>query len=170
MSRLVLIAAAAGLLLTASANADNKQNIQDAKAAIDTLENSKDAKARAAAVAKLGALAQGGFYSYVEPGIPKVMSALDDKEPSVRAAAAFAIGQIGPDNTDTVVKRLSELLKDKDAAVKMNAVKGLGALGPKASGALKALREAKKEDGDPKSRFSRTVDTAVRTIRPKQPD
>ncbi len=53
--------------------------------------------------------------------------------------------------------------------MKDNAVKALGSFGEKASGATKALREAKKDNGDPKSKFSKDVDAALKTIAPKKP-
>lgn len=168
MSRSVL-AAVAGLVLLGGVRADNKENIEAAKAAAATLETSKDAKERAAAISQLGKLAQGGLFMYVEPAIPKVVEGLDDKDTGVRAAAALAIGQIGPDNPDSVVKKLAELLKDEDAKVKANAVKALGSFGPKAEAAVKNLRAAKKSNGDPKSAFSKSVDTAIKTIQPKKP-
>ena len=168
MSRMLLAAVAVGLTLGGSVRADNKEKIEAAKAAVETLEKSKDAKERAAAIAKLGDAASGGLFKYVEPGIPKVVAALDDKDAGVRAAAALAVGQIGPDNPEDVVKKLAELLKDKDDKVKENAVKSLGSFGPKAESAMKALRAAKKEVGDPKSKFSREIDSAMKTIKPKK--
>ncbi len=169
MSRLILAVLAGGLLLSGVARADNKANIEAAKAAIATLEKTKDAKEKASAIAKLGQVAAAGQYDAVKPGIPKVVDGLDDKDASVRAAAAMAVGQIGPDDPEAVVKKLAELLKDKDDKVKENAVKALGSFGEKASGSVKALREAKKENGDPKSKFSKDVDAALKTISPKKP-
>jgi HEAT repeat protein len=168
MSRMILAAVAVGLALGGAVKADNKEKIEAAKAAVETLDKSKDAKERAAAIAKLGEAAGGGLFKYVEPGIPKVVAALDDKDTGVRAAAALAVGQIGPDDAQAVVKKLADLLKDKDDKVKENAVKSLGAFGPKAEPALKALREAKKEIGDPKNKFSREIDSAVKSIKPKK--
>ena len=166
MTRFVLSAVAAAVLAGGAA-ADNKENIKAAEAAVATLDKSKDAKERAAAISKLGKLGEGGLYKYVEPGIPKVVSALDDKDAGVRAAAALAIGLIGPDDPQEVVKKLAELLKDKDDAVKANAVKGLGSLGPKAKDAVKDLQAAKKEIGDPKSGMSKQIDAAVNSIQQK---
>jgi HEAT repeat protein len=105
----------------------------------------------------------------VKPGIPKVVEGLDDKDAGVRAAAVLAVGQIGPEDSEPVIKKLAELLKDKEDKVKENAVKALGSFGAKAEGAVKALREAKKENGDPKSKFSKDVDAAIKTIKPKEP-
>lgn len=169
MSRFVLAVLAGGFLLAGAVRADNKENIEAAKAAIATLEKTKDAKERAAAIAKLGKVAAAGQFEVVKPGIPKVVEGLDDKDAGVRAAAALAVGQIGPDDAEAVVKKLADLLKDKDDAVKSNAVKSLGSFGEKAQPAVKALREAKKEDGDPKSKFSKEVDAALKTISPKKP-
>jgi HEAT repeat-containing taxis protein len=169
MSRFVLAGAVVGLILTSAVRADNKENIEAAKAAIATLEKTKDAKERAAAIAKLGTVAAAGQFEAVKPGIPKVVEGLDDKDAGVRAAAATAVGQIGPDDAEAVVKKLAALLKDKDEKVKANAVKALGSFGEKAQPAVKALREAKKENGDPKSKFSKDVDAALKTISPKKP-
>ena len=169
MSRFVLAAVAVGLVLGGSVRADNKENIEAAKNAIATLGKTKDVKERAAAIAKLGNVAAAGQFEAVKPGIPKVVEGLDDKDAGVRAAAATAVGQIGPDDTDTVVTKLAELLKDKDDKVKENAVKALGSFGEKASSAKKALQDAKKENGDPKSKFSKDVDAAMKSIQPKKP-
>lgn len=169
MSRVVLAAMAVGLVLGGSVRADNKENIEAAKNAIATLGKTKDAKERAAAIAKLGSVAAAGQFDAVKPGIPKVVEGLDDKDAGVRAAAAMAVGQIGPDDTDAVVKKLADLLKDKDDKVKENAVKALGSFGEKAKGAVKDLQAAKKENGDPKSKFSKEVDAAMKTINPKKP-
>jgi len=169
MSRFVLAAVAVGLVLAGSVRADNKENIEAAKNAIATLEKTKSAKERAAAITKLGNVAAAGQFEAVKPGIPKVVEGLDDKDAGVRAAAATAVGQIGPDDTEEVVKKLAELLKDKDDKVKENAVKALGSFGEKASSARKALQDAKKENGDPKSKFSKDVDAAMKSIQPKKP-
>ncbi|MCU0705948.1 MAG: HEAT repeat domain-containing protein [Fimbriiglobus sp.] len=169
MSRIVLAAVAVGLALGASVRADNKENIEAAKAALATLEKTKDAKERAAAIAKLGKVAVAGQFEAAKPGIPKVMDGLNDKDAGVRAAAALAIGQLGPDDADAAIKKLAELLKDKDDTVKSNAVKSLGSFGPKAKSAVKDLQAAKKEIGDPQNRFSREIDAALRTINPKKP-
>ena len=166
MSRFVL-AVTAAVLIAGGVRADNKQNIEDAKAATATLEKSKDAKARAEAITKLGKLGESGMYKYVEPAIPKIVEALDDKDTGVRAAAALAIGLIGPDDVDPVVKKLGELLKDKDDTVKGNAVKALGSLGPKAKDAVKDLQAAKKDLNDPKSAMSKQIDAAVNSIMQK---
>lgn len=168
MSRLVMTAAVVGLLLAGGVRADNKENIEAAKKAVETLGKTKDAKVRAEAIAKLGTFGESGLYKYVEPGIPKVIEGLSDKDAGVRAAAALAVGQIGPDDSDEVVKKLAELLKDKDETVKANAVKGLGSFGEKAKGAVKDLRDAKKDNGDPKSAFSKSVDGAIMAIEPKK--
>ena len=164
-----VIVAAAGLVLAGGVRADNKENIEAARAAVQTLDASKDAKERTAASAAVGKAASGGLFKHIEPAIPKVVEALDDKDAGVRAAAVLAVGQIGPDDAEPVVKKLAELLKDEDAKVKANAVKALGSFGPKAESAVKALRAAKKADGDPKSRFSRSIDAAIKTIKPKPP-
>ncbi len=166
MARFVL-AAVAVVVLAGGATADNKDNIDAAKAAVATLEKSKDVKERTAAITKLGKLGESGMFKYVEPGIPKVVSALDDKDAGVRAAAALAIGLIGPDEPDEVVKKLASLLKDKDDTVKANAVKGLGSLGPKAKDAVKDLQAAKKEIGDPKNGMSKQIDAAIGSITQK---
>jgi HEAT repeat protein len=168
MSRIILAILASGLLVSGAVRADNKANIEAAKTAIATLEKAKDAKEKAAAIAKLGEVARAGQFDAVKPGIPKVVASLDDKDAGVRAAAVKAVGEIGPDDSEAVIKKLAELLKDKDDKVKANAVAALGSFGDKASGAVKALREAKKENGDPKSDFSKKVDAAIKTISPKK--
>jgi HEAT repeat protein len=139
---------------------------EEAKKLTEKLKKTKDAKEKAAAIEELGKLGQLQ-YDYAEPALPLIFDAVKDKDAKVRAAAATAIGKIGPDDTEKAVKALTELLKDdKDEEVKSAAAQGLGALGAKAKDAVGALRDAKKAVGDPKSKFSKTIDAAIRNIQP----
>ena len=148
--------------------ADNKQNIEDAKKGVETLKKSKNAKERAEVIAKLGKFGQDGLFKHVEAAIPQIIEALDDKDDKVRAAAAYAIGQIGPDDPEEVVKKLTALAKDdKEEAVKTNALKGLAELGDKAKSASKPLRELKKAETDQKGKFAKQIDMVLKAIDPK---
>ena len=46
--------------------------------------------------------------------VPELLAALDDKEPKVRAAAAFTLGQLGKQGTDAVEK-LQKVAKSDDS-------------------------------------------------------
>jgi len=133
----------------------------EAKKATEDLKNSKDNKVKIAALQKLGEL---GLiqYAYVEPAVPDVFKAIKDSDAGVRAAAAKALGMIGPDDKETV-PQLAGLLQDKDENVKFAAAEGLAYMGKKAEGAVKDLRAAAK-DLDAKSKLGKTINNAIKTI------
>ena len=141
----------------------------DAKKHLETLKSSKVAKERAEAATELGKIGEVN-YKYAEPAIETLTGSLDDKEATVRAAAALALGKIGPDDKKTLVTKLRALLKDdKEESVKLAATQALGYLGKDATDAIKDLRAVKKDLADPKGKFSKAIDAAIRTIQPPQP-
>lgn len=160
---------ALGLMLLAGYDdlmAANKA--EEAKKLIETLKKTKDAKVRAEAAEELGKIGQVQ-YKYVEAAIPLLFDALNDPNAKVRAEAAVALGRIGPDDTDKTVSSLTDLLKsDKDEGVRLAAAQGLGAYGTKAKGAVKDLRAVRKGLSDRKSKLSKSIDAALKSIQPRE--
>jgi HEAT repeat protein len=64
--------------------------------------------------------------------------ALDDGDVNVRAAAAIALGRIGPDAKEAVGK-LTILLEDSTELIRWTAIIGLGGIGPAAVSAVPSL-------------------------------
>jgi HEAT repeat protein len=118
------------------------------KALTNALENDKDAKVREAAATTLGRLDRMGFVT-----VPELTKALKDQAPTVRAAAADALGQfsaIDGEIARDAIPLLSECLKDSSTPVRMNVVLTLARMGPAAATATPALAESlanDKEDG-----------------------
>ena len=108
------------------------------------LKSSKDAKERAKAFEKLGELAQVQI-ELARPAIPEFVEALKDKDATVRAAAAHAIGKIDVEERKDFIKTLIDMMKnDKSDKVKEAAARGLGEMGPDAKEAIPAIKEAGK--------------------------
>ncbi len=78
--------------------------------------------------------------------IQNLLSALRSEDRAVRAHAARALGQFGPE-AKTAVPALIEALKDKDEMVRSTAASALGCIGPAAKVAVPALIEALNKDG-----------------------
>ncbi len=136
----------------------------DARRYTEELKKSKDAKAKVTALQELGKLAsiQKGL---VADALPDIYKALDDKDASIRAAAAHCIGQCD-EPADKVVPLLTKLLKDdKDNGVKMGAARGLASMGSEAKAALPALRELA---ADKKSPVGKVAVQAVKAIAGKK--
>ena len=70
---------------------------------------------------------------------------MDDKEPTVRAAAAECYGMLDPEPKVAVPALLKLLADDADLRVKAGAAKGLGAIGSGAAAALPELRKVQQE-------------------------
>lgn len=140
---------------------------EDAKKHADTLADKKaDAKAKAEA---LGELAKIGQIQKVviKDAVPLMMGALDDKDATVRAAAAKAVGMIDPDPKVAVPKLVKMLNEDKDETVKIAAAQGLNAMGPAAKDAVKDLRKVVK-DAEPKGKLSKAAKDALKSVVPKK--
>ena len=141
----------------------------EAKKLLETLKKSKVAKDRADAATDLGKIGEVNFKN-AEPAIETLAELLDDKEATVRAASALALGKIGPDDKKTLVTKLRSMLKDeKDEAVQLAATQALGYLGKDSSDAVSDLRAVKKDLADQKGKFSKAIDAAIRTIQPPKP-
>ena len=61
--------------------------------------------------------------------ISKFMQALNHKDPKVRAQAADALGEIGPDAIDAIPKLIKVFLRDIDARVRAEAADALELIG-----------------------------------------
>ena len=72
---------------------------------------------------------------------------VNDPDPDVRQAAAFALGEIGPDAAEAV-PALTKALGDRDDAVRKSFIEALGSLGPEAKPAVTALAKVLLEDED----------------------
>ncbi|MCE9561641.1 MAG: HEAT repeat domain-containing protein [Planctomycetes bacterium] len=132
----------------------------DARRYTMELKTAKDAKTKANALHELGKLA-AIMKSYAEDALPEIYKSLDDKDASVRAAAAQALGACD-EPADKAVPALVKLLKDdKDDSVKIGAAKGLGSMGPNAKGALPTLREYA---GDKASKIAPSAKAAMKAI------
>ena len=100
----------------------------------------KDAAVRKSAADGIGKIAQVKA-SAAKPALQPLLDALKDSTPSVRSAAALAVGRL--DEPQEAVPALHKLLKDeKEMSVRVAAARGLGQMGPAAKEALPALREA----------------------------
>ena len=139
-------------------------DISDAKKYTEDLKK-KDAKVRAVALQELGKLAVVQK-ALVADALPDIYKSLEDKDASVRAAAATCLGQCD-EPADKVVPELMKLLKDdKDESVKIGAAKGLAAMGSEAKAALPTLREL--VAADKKSALGKVATTAVKAISGKK--
>lgn len=167
-TRYLSAAAVAGLtaaLVAVSGDVAADVKVKDAPKHIDTLRTTKDAKAKAAALAELGKIGQIQK-SLVSSAVPDMIKALEDKDAGVRAAAAKAVGMVDPDPKE-VVPALVRLMKDdKDAAVRLAAIQGLAAMGESAKDASGALRGVVK--AEPKGKLGRAAKDALKSINPKK--
>ncbi len=79
--------------------------------------------------------------------VPRLINALRDPNPRVRAAAARGLGEVGPMATRATVDALILGLSDPDPTVRRASASTLARLGPDAANAANALRRATR-DGD----------------------
>ncbi len=150
------------LYLTVSPASAN--NEEDAKKYTQDLKKSKDAKVKIHALQELGKLA-GLQKSLVNEALPDIYKALEDKDASIRAAAAQCLGACDQP-ADKAVPALLKLLKDdKEDSVKMGAARGLASMGKNAKAALPTLRTLA---GDKKSKLGGVAKTAVKAITAKE--
>ncbi len=98
--------------------------------------------------------AVGAFGPTAAPTVPRVLAALDDKNPAIRQNAAWALGKIGPAVGKEGVAELCKRLKDDSPVVRRDVANAIGDIGqPTAMDAVEPLldlidREGKQE-GDP---------------------
>lgn len=149
-----------GLLAADALVAANKA--EDAKKYADQLKTSKDPKKKAEALEELGKLGQI-MKSLVEPAVPDIAKALEDKDADVRKAAALAYGRVDPDPKEAVPALVKLLKEDKNEGVKIAAANGLAAMGDKAKSAVSSLREVQKAE-DKKSKLAKAAGDAMRSI------
>ena len=99
------------------------------------------------------------------PAVRDLLVTLQDPDPLVREAAAFAVGDIGPTNfNERVVPALLEVLEnDKDPKVRQAAAQKLEPLGNKAVAAVPALVKALK---DPDAAVREAATSALGAIDP----
>ncbi len=135
----------------------------DAKKYTEDLRKGKDAKVKVTALKELGKLAVVQK-SLVADALPDIYKSLEDKDASIRAAAATCLGQCD-EPIDKAVPLLTKMLKeDKEDSVKIGAAMGLGSIGPSAKAALPTLQELA---GDKKSPVGKAAKAAVKAIRAK---
>jgi HEAT repeat protein len=134
---------------------------EEAEELISQLGNATTAEEKVQAIERLGEIGQIKK-SYAEPALPTIVKALEDEEPTVRAAAALAYGQLDPD-PEEAIEALTALLKDEDLTVRAGAARGLGVMGPKVKDALPALREALERDREER-RVARAYREAIKLI------
>lgn len=159
-----LVALFAGVFVVEIAQAAGKA--EEAKKYHSQLKSSTDSKKKVIALEELGKIGQIQT-SLVKPAIPDIMAALSDKDATVRAAAAEALGRCEPDPKEAL-PALRKLLKDDPSEqVKIAATNGLAAMGTSAKDALGDLRQIVKmgKDKDGKqSRLGRAAGQAARVI------
>jgi len=139
-------------------------NEADAKKYTEDLRKGKDAKVKATALLELGKLA-AIQKSLVEDALPDIYKALEDKDASIRAAAATCLGQCD-EPVDKAIPLLTKMLKeDKEDAVKIGALRGLASMGPAAKSALPDINNLA---GDKKSAVGKAAIAARKAIVPKK--
>jgi HEAT repeat protein len=131
------------------------------------LKNSKNGPDRAKAAEMLGK--RGGINaSDVEGAIEPLKNALQkDKDSAVRAASAYALGNILPDPEGTVPLLIDRLNNDDAMGVRMATVVALGQFGADSKAALPKLREMfSKFDtkAAKKSADAKTIQVAIQQI------
>jgi HEAT repeat protein len=127
-----------------------------------------DVQMRQNAALTMGWLA-GGYDAKLRPplditgAIPDLIEALEDRDADVRAWAAGAIAETGP-NGKEAIGALIKLLKDPEEGPRNQSCIALGRIGPAAREALPALREAL---NDPKQDVRRFAQMAIDRIQNK---
>ncbi len=88
--------------------------------------------------------ALGAFGEDAGPAVPSVTAALDDSDPEVRSAAAWAFSQIGP-NGAAAAPALGKSLSDTSPQVRILAALAVRAMGPTGAPAIPDLIRALKD-------------------------
>jgi HEAT repeat protein len=139
---------------------------EEAKKYAQDLKTTKDPKVKVTALTELAKLARL-MRSLGEPALPEVYKCLEDKDPAVRAAAAYCLGECD-DVPEKSIPALTKILNNskEDESVRIAAAKGLGAMGPHAKDAVKDLREVANA-ADKKSKLGKEAKLAINSINPK---
>lgn len=125
--------------------------------------DAKDAKSRASAAEELGRLCELKS-AYGKPALKTLIKLFDDKDTSVRAAAAGCACRIN--EPKEVVPAVIKLLKDeKEDRVKIAAVTGLAIIGEPAREALPLIRDMAQDARSKKNnRLAQACRTATESI------
>jgi HEAT repeat protein len=135
---------------------------EDVPKYLKSLQSSPTAKDRAEAASMLGKRGAINIKD-VEDAIEPLKKTLQkDVDPTVRKAAATAIGSIAPKPGETVPLLIDVLKTDKSADVKFAVVETLGRFGPDAKPAMPAITNWAK-DFDQKKGKEATLLKAVKT-------
>lgn len=108
----------------------------------------------------------GGYSAEAQPkldirnAIPELIHATEDSDTDVRAWAAHALAEIGPDAKEAL-PALLKLLKDREEGPRNTSCIALGNIGPAAKDALPALRAAL---NDPSKDVRRFAERAIEKI------
>lgn len=154
------------LFLCVSQEAYSQSKVADAKKYTNELKSAKDAKTRINALSELGKLG-AIMKSLTEDAMPDILKALEDKDATVRAAAAQCLGKCDPDPEKAVPALVKILNDDKDTDARIGAAKGLASMGMTAKAAAADLRKIVK-DADKKSALGKQAQVALKSIGGKQ--
>lgn len=152
------------LCLSDSLFASDKE--AEARKYTEVIRTSKDAKERANALNELAKLVKL-MKSLGTPALPEIYKALEDKDPAVRAAAAYCLGECD-DVPEKAIPALTKILNNgkENESVRIGAARGLGAMGPRAKTASKDLKEVV-TSSDKKSKLGKEAQIALKTINTK---
>ena len=151
------------LYFSLSPDVASANNEEDAKKYAMDLRKGKDAKTKVAALNELGKLAVLQK-SLVADALPDIYKALEDKDASIRGAAAQCLGACD-EPIDKAIPALLKILKDdKDDAARIGATRGLASMGTGAKSAVPTLRELA---ADKTSKVGKAAKTALKAITAK---
>jgi HEAT repeat protein len=152
--------ALSAILITAQAGGRIPRK-EDIPKYIEALKTSQSGKDRAFAAEQIGKRGQIQVND-VKDALDLLRRSLKkDIEPSVRRAAAGALGNIATEPEQTV-PALMDALKDRSAEVSLAAVSALGQFGADAKKAVPALREFAKKKNDKK--VNQLVNVTIKQI------
>ena len=110
-----------------------KHEASPAAAGVAKLLHDRDVGVSSLAAWTLGVMGQSAA-----PFASHLQDQLGSRRPADREAAAFALGEIAPDDAD-IVQDLGRLLEDQDRGAQAAAIAALGRFGPRASHLMPAL-------------------------------